>query len=132
MRQLGYVETVFADDLNCWVDLSKDTSWDHASARLAECQTSLHRWGAANRVAFDPGKKEFVFIRRRNAMGNDFRILGVDFDPQLLMRKAARKIATEAGWRVKAILRAKRFFSTPELVRLYKAHVRSYIESGIP
>ena len=132
VRQLGFVETIFADDFNCWVGLSKDMSWEHAAARLAECQTSLHRWGAANRVAFDPGKEEFVLIRRREAMGNDFRILGVDFDPQLLMRKGARKIATEAGWRLKAILRAKRFFSTPELVRLYKAHVLSFIESGTP
>ena len=33
---------------------------------------------------------------------------------------------------MKAILRRQRYFSTPELVRLYKAHVLSYIESGTP
>ena len=33
---------------------------------------------------------------------------------------------------MKAILRAQRYFSTPELVRLYKAQVLSYIESGTP
>ena len=132
VRELGFIETVFADDFNCWLGMRKDTSWELASAKLSECQANLHRWGAANRVVFDPGKEEFVFIRRRDAIGSDFRLLGVVFDPQLLMRKGARKIATEAGWRLKAILRARRYFSTPELVRLYKAHVLSYIESGTP
>ena len=92
----------------------------------------MHRWGAANRVVFDPGKEEFILLRRRDAIGNDFRLLGVVFDPQLLMKRGAKKIATEAGWRLKAILRARRYFSTPELMRLYKAHVLSFIESGMP
>ena len=132
VRELGFIETVFADDFNCWLGMRKDISWDHAVAKLSECQAYLHRWGAANRVLFDPGKEEFVLMRRRVAIGSDFRLLGVIFDPQLTMRKGARKIATEAGWRLKAILRAQRYFSTPELVRLYKAHVLSYIESGTP
>ena len=112
--------------------MRKDISWDHAVAELSGCQSNLHRWGAANRVVFDPGKEEFVFIRRRDAIGSDFTLLEVSFDPQLTMRNGARKIATEAGWRLKAILRAQRYFSTPELVRLYKAHVLPYIESGTP
>ena len=41
----------------------------------------MHRWGAANRVVFDPGKEEFILLRRRDAIGNDFRLLGVVFDP---------------------------------------------------
>ena len=132
VRELGFVETVFADDFNCWLSLPKNTSWEHAEARLTECQSNLHRWGAANRVVFDPGKEEFILLRRRDAIGNDFRLLGVVFDPQLLMKRGAKKIATEAGWRLKAILKARRLFSTPELMRLYKAHVLSYIESGTP
>ena len=55
----------------------------------------MHRWGAANRVVFDPGKEWFILIWRRDAIGNDFRLLGVVFHPQLLMRKGARKIATK-------------------------------------
>ena len=46
------------------------------------------------------------------------------------MHKAARNIASEAGWRLAAILRGRRFFTTPEIIRLYKSHVLSYIESG--
>ena len=99
--------------------------------KFSESQASLHRWGAANRVSFDPAKEGFVVIRRQKAIGEDFKLLGVSFDAQLLMHKGVRKIAIEAGWRVKAILRARSYFTTPELVRLYKANVLSYIESGV-
>ena len=95
------------------------------------CQNSLHRWGAANRVTFDPQKEEFIIIRRRNALGPEFRLLGVIFDAQLLMHTGVRKIAVEAGWRLKSILRSRAYFTTPELMRLYKAHILSYIESGV-
>ena len=87
--------------------------------------------GAANRVTFDPQTKEFIIIRRRNALGPEFRLLGVLFDAQLLMHKGVRKIAVEAGWRLKSILRPRAYFTTPELMRLYKAHILSCIESGV-
>ena len=48
------------------------------------------------------------------------------------MRSAARAIATEAGWRLQRLLKTRRVFTTLELVRLYKAQILSYIESGTP
>ena len=131
VREHGFTETVFADDFNCWKTLDKDTSEEEAVLRLSVCQNSLHRWGAANRVTFDPQKEEFIIIRRRNALGPEFRLLGVIFDAQLLMHKGVRKIAVETGWRLKSILRPRAYFTTPELMRLYKAHILSYIESGV-
>ena len=71
-------------------------------------------------------------MRRFRALGPNFRLLGVTFDPQLLMHDGTRKIAVEAGWRLQAILRPRRFFTTPEVVRLYEAPVVSYVESGTP
>ena len=47
------------------------------------------------------------------------------------MHSGVRKIAGGAGWRLKAILRARSYFTTPELFRLYKANVLSYIKSGV-
>ncbi len=132
VRELGFIETVFADDFNCWTVLGRDVTEVEAMAKLSECQGNLHRWGEANRVVFDPAKEEFVVIRRRDAIGDCFKLLGITFDPQLLMRKGARKIAIEAGWRLQSILRARRYFTIPELMRLYKANVLSYIESGAP
>ena len=48
------------------------------------------------------------------------------------MHVGTRKIAIEAGWRLQAVLRPRRFFTTPELFRLYKSLVVSFIESGTP
>ena len=62
----------------------------------------------------------------------DYKILGVLFDSQLLMHSASRVVATEAGWRLQKLLKARRYFSTPELVHLYKAQVLSYLESSTP
>ena len=132
VRELGFTETVFADDFNCWTPLNRDAKELDAVIALSQCQHSLHTWGAANQVAFDPVKEEFVLMRRFRALGPNFRLLGVTFDPQLLMHDGTRKIAVEAGWRLQAILRPRRFFTTPELVRLYKALVVSYVESGTP
>ena len=136
VRELGYIETIFADDFNCWKGF-RNTERRSLPVELRHeiesrgAQQDLHKWGAANRVIFDPSKEEFILIRRRNALGNPFKLLGLVFDPQLLMRIGARKIATEAGWRLQSILRARRYYSTPELMRLYKANVLSFIESGV-
>ena len=41
----------------------------------------------------------------------------------------AREIAREAGWKVRSLLRCRRFYAQSDLVKLYKAQVLSYIES---
>ena len=69
VRERGFIETVFADDLNCWRTLNKYASEEEAVIILTECQRSLHRCGAANRVTFDPQKEEFIVIRRLGALG---------------------------------------------------------------
>ena len=48
--------------------------------------------GAANRVSFDPLKEWFVVIRRQKPLGEDFKLLGVTFDAQLLMYKGVQKL----------------------------------------
>ena len=59
-------------------------------------------------------------------------VIHITFDPQLLMHSGSRKIAVAAGWRLQCILRPRRHFNTPELFRLYKSLVLSFIESGTP
>ena len=54
------------------------------------------------------------------------------FDTQLLMLTAAREVAMEAGWRLQILLEVRRFFSTPELFRLYNVQVLPFMESGTP
>ena len=134
--KLGFSETVFADDYNSWkgYKIIRDdaTQVEKILEDLRAAQSELHAWGRANQVAFDPSKESFHVLHRRLHQGEDFKILGVIFDGALRMRTAARNIATEAGWRLQRLLKARRFFTIPELVRLYKAQILSYIESSTP
>ncbi len=131
VRELGFVETVFADDFNCWKGFDWNVDGPSAIESMKECQVKLHDWGAANQVVFDPSKESFAILRARDPVGEDFKLLGIIFDTKLLMHKGARKVATDAGWRLRAILRVRRYFTTPELVRLYKSLVLSFVESGL-
>ena len=71
-------------------------------------------------------------LHRRLGTDGEFKILGVIFNSQFLMRAAIRQVATEAGWRLQQLLKARRYFTTPELVHLYKAQVLSYLEDSTP
>ena len=48
------------------------------------------------------------------------------------MLDAAKHVAKEAGWRLKTLLRTKTCFTTPELMRLYKAQIFLFVESSTP
>ena len=101
-------------------------------AALDDCRRDLHAWGQANQVTFDPAKESMHIISRRTAYGNNFTILGIEFDNKLVMRDAVHLCAIEAGWRIKSILRPRRYFKDTELVSLYKTHALSHIEYRTP
>eukprot|EP00969_Alexandrium_andersonii_P209411 9249288-Alexandrium_andersonii.AAC.1 len=44
------------------------------------------------------------------------------------MHEAVRTCVTECGWRIRALLRARRYHTNAELVQLYKSHVLAYAE----
>ena len=104
----------------------------HAFHDLQEVQRELHNRGTASRVFFDPSKESFRLLHTCFQHGDDFKLLGVVFDTQLLMHRAAPEIATESGWRLQTLLKVRRCFTTPEIFRLYNAQVLSYIESSTP
>ena len=97
---------------------------------LERCQTALHKWGKGNRVRFDPSKESFHILHRHYHSNTEFKILGVLFDSQLKMHSAVRELVVQAGWRLKSLLRARRYFNTCQLFMLYKAQILSYVESG--
>ena len=128
IHKSGFTPVVYADDLNAIKEI--DSTMDNAEA-LAEgrsCQSELHRWGRANGVTFDPGKESMHILSRTDPLGEAFKILGVSFDVKLIMEEAVLKLAAEAGWRIRTILRAQRFHTVAELVHLYKSQVLSYLE----
>ena len=63
---------------------------------------------------------------------SEFKLLGVDFDNKLVMAKAVRGCVTDASWKLKALLRTKRFFSIKDLMVLFKSHILSFIEFRSP
>ena len=71
-------------------------------------------------------------MHRSRGQGDEFNLLGLIFDVALRMTRCLSVLSREAGWRLQAILRPKRFFSQKQLINLYKCQVLSYIESGIP
>ena len=74
----------------------------------------------------------FHILHRTLGDGDSFKVFGCIFDLQLRMLEGARHVATEAGWKLKTLLRTRILFTTPEPMRLYKAQLLSYLESSTP
>ena len=97
-------------------------------AEAKTCQKELHKWGRANQVQFDPGKESIHVVSHHAPAGNNFKILGLDFDCRLVMGDAICGLTSEMRWRVRSILRAQRYHTTANMLHLYKAKVLSYVE----
>ncbi len=65
-------------------------------------------------------------------MGDQFKILGILFDCKLVMRDAVEAVVAEASWKLRTLLRTKRFYTTRDLTTLYKAQLLPYIEYRTP
>ena len=127
-RALGFQEVVYADDLNAWNSIAADISDAQAFQSLRECQSSLHAWGRANRVRFDVEKEHFHILSHTRPAGENFKILGVVFDPKLLMHEAVESCVAACSWKLYTLVRTKRYYTDAELLGLFKAHILSYIE----
>ena len=51
---------------------------------------------------------------------------------KLGMSGQCHELLTAAGWKLRTLLRARRFYSTKQLVNLYKCHVLSFVEFSTP
>ena len=125
----GFTDIVFADDLNCSKVMDTQLTNAEILAETRGCQEEVHAWGRGNRVAFDADKESFHILHRGRGEGENFTILGTEFDVALNMHDAAHSVSTEAGWRLRTLLRTRRYHSLRQMVNLYKAQVMSYIES---
>ncbi len=124
----GCIERKFADDLNTFKQFRRNVSNDDILSDLVSCQSSVHAWGAKNRVTFEPSKEEFVVLDPRDGFGGPFRLLGPVIDSQLRMNVAIDKLYRKAKPKARALLRCRKYFGLLDLVILYKSHVRSQIE----
>ena len=128
VHKAGFKAIVYADDLNAIKEHDGKTNNDDALGDGRKCQVELHRWGHANGVTFDPSKESLHVLSRNDPADDPFKILGVLFDVKFIMADGIHSLAAEAGWRIRTILRTRRFHSTSELVHLYKSQVLSFLE----
>jgi len=99
---------------------------------LNNCQQEFHKWGAANQDAFDAGKESQHVLSLSDPEGSMFKILGVPFDTELTMANAVSELVLSAGWKLRTLLRTRRFYTDADLIILYKAHLLSYLEYRTP
>ena len=134
IQELLYNEIVYTDDLNAYREFPGMAPNVKIKKSLGLCQKELHNWGKANQVVFDPKKESFHILAKSKAesVGGDFKLLGVFFDVCMEMANAVNKVVREAGWKLKMLLRTRRFYTDAELIVLYKAHLLSYLEYRTP
>ena len=69
-----------------------------------------------------------VLSHTSDASGESVRLLGIDFDIKLQMGICITECIHEASWRLRTILRSRKFYSDQELVLHFKSHVLFYLE----
>ena len=128
----SFTEVVYADDLNAYRVLPSTMPNNVIKKSLDSCQQELHKWGAANQAYFDAGKESQHVLSLSDPFGNSFKLLGVPFDPELSMADAISEIVAAAGWKLKTLLRTRRYYTDSDLIVLCKAHLLSYLEYRTP
>jgi hypothetical protein len=132
IEELFFEEIVYADDLNAFRELPGSTNNGQIISTMQNCQADVHAWGRANQVAFDPGKESMHVLSMSEPHGDSFKLLGVIFDGMLDMTEAVGGVVTDAGWKIKSLLRTRRFYCDAEMVLLYKSHLLAFLEYRTP
>ena len=118
VRSAQHEEIVFADDLNAMKEYDCSTSNDAILENTKKCQHQVHQWGKANAVAFDAGKESMHVIARTDATAGTFKLLGVQFDTKLIMDRCVHSLVQDCSWKLKSLLRTRRFLSGEKLINL--------------
>ena len=101
---------VYVDDLNAFREFDYAISDDDIRAELVHCQKELHKWGEANQVTFDARKEHFAVISLSDPAGENFKVLGLEFDSKLSMHSCVHSCVVDVSWRFRSLLRTLRFF----------------------
>ena len=128
VNSLGFLETIFADDLNAYKEFGPMVSDRIILEALQECQVVLHKWGSSQQILFDSGKESFHILARADSYGDPFKLLGVTFDTKLTMCNACMELSAQGHLRTRTILRLRPYYCTGQLVSFYRNQVLSYIE----
>ena len=129
-QEVEGLDARFADDLSIFKLFDSKVNNDEIMSNLQHCQKITHKWGEKHRVAFDKDKEEFTILHRKDGIGEPFRLLGPTIDHALLMGLAVEKIIAKCRPKVKAILRATRYYTTIDMVLQFKTHILPIAESA--
>ena len=128
----GFLETLFADDLNAYKEYPGCTPDALLLEELRRCQSKLHAWGASQQIQFDGDKESMHILDREHPYGESFKFLGVRYDTKLTMATACLEIAAQGHSRTRSLLRLQAFYSKSKMIMFCKAQVLSYIEMWTP
>ena len=127
-----FTEVAYADDHNAYRVFGESSENADVMKSIDHCQKELHNWGDANQVAFDPDKESKHILSLATPFGKPFKLLGLIFDMQLDMTEATCEVVREVGWKLRNLLRTRRYYCDADLVILYKAHILSFLEFRTP
>jgi hypothetical protein len=108
---------VFADDLSAFKEFPEKTPNNNIMTSMKGCQAELHAWGEADQVTFESKKKHSI-LSSSEPFGERFKLLGVVFDTALSMKSAVQQLTQEAGWKLKMLIRTRRYYDIQELIVL--------------
>ena len=128
IRNAGYKELLFADDLNSYKGYDGDVSNSVIRRKSKQCQANVHAWGAAKQISFEPSKESMSIISNHEPEGPSFKLMGITFDTMLSMKEAVIEVTNSLRWKLTTLLRTRKMFDTPTMMIQFKARILSYVE----
>ena len=132
LNECFFKEIVYADDLNGFRIFTEEYENAQIQGSMGSCQKELHEWGRANQVEFDPAKESKHILSLIQPEGAEFKLLGVTFDCELEMLTTIDELITAANWKMRTLLRTRRFYTSAEMLVLYKTNLLPYLEYRTP
>ena len=118
----------FADDLHAFRSFDESVDNGVVTDACKRCQSSLHDWGAANQVEFDPAKESIHVMSLTKGDGSSFPLLGAVFDSDLSMQTLFLQLRTTCKWKIARIRCTKAFHTRRDQLHLFQAKIWSYLE----
>ena len=73
-------------------------------------------------------KEHFSVISRFQAEGPSVKLLGLTFDTSLKMDEEVVSLASRTSWKLRNLLRTRRYFDTRMIIHLFKSRILEFVE----
>ena len=120
--------SLYADDLISFLSIPNEVDTEDATIIMENVQSSIHKWGAEQQISLDESKESMHIISRVWPAGGSFKLLGITFDERLDMHLCVRDTVVKCNFKLRMLLRSRRFFCDRDMVNLFKAQILSYVE----